>query len=177
MSKQDETDAPSRPGGSSASPAGPSRGLRRAARVSRSGSLELNIIPLADVTFLLMVFFVIAGTFRFGEGILNSRLPSIGSARAGGISVPLPLTPITVRVQQTGPEPADFAMSVEGVAQRPASFSELAAILRDLQQQAGFDAESLVVIRSDADVQWDHVVNCLNAAKRAGYANVAFAAR
>jgi biopolymer transport protein ExbD len=132
--------------------------------------IHLNIIPLVDVTFLLMIFFVIAGTFERWEGVLSSRM--LPSGPAAGI--PLPFTPVTLRLRATGAAPADFAVAIEGTARETKVFGELTNMLRDLQRGPGFSADTPVVIVSDAAVRWDHVVNAWNSAVRAGYRNVAF---
>src|SRR5262245_54970786 len=58
------------------------------------GAPELNVVPLVDVLFLLMVFFVIGGVFGLSEGILTSTM-TLGGQGAG---VPLPISPIIVEL-------------------------------------------------------------------------------
>lgn len=163
-----------REGGFVASSEKPGGRLLRSARMASRESLELNIIPLADVTFLLMIFFVIAGSFRFGEGILDARLPRVGAA-ADGAKVPLPFTPLTIRIRQSETGADDVQLAVDGAPRQPGSFRELPGVLVALRDRAGFDRELLVIIRVDPGVAWDHAVNALNAARRAGFRSVAFA--
>lgn len=132
--------------------------------------IELNIIPLVDVTFLLMIFFVIAGTFEMWEGVLSSKIfPSIA-----GASIPLPLTPVRVNVRSTGSGADDFALSVEGVSRAVTGFDDLVDALKDIQRNPAYSREMPVVIVADPQVLWDHVVSTWNAAVRAGYRSVAF---
>jgi biopolymer transport protein ExbD len=143
---------------------------RKRLRRSRSGSIHLNIIPLVDVTFLLMIFFVIGGTFEIWEGVLSSRiLPSDPS-----LSIPLPMSPVTVRISATGANSDEFIMAVDGLNKQTGLFEELTALLIELQQNPAFSPEVPLVILSDGSVRWDHVVNAWNSAVRAGYRNVAF---
>lgn len=152
-----------------------SRGrLIRRIRARRSGdSIHLNIIPLVDVVFLLMIFFVIAGSFEKWEGIFASRFPK---TQGGGVNVPLPLSPVTLRINPTGAGANEFSMAIDGVSEQTADFEILANMLRDLQQNPAYSAETPVIIVSDPRVRWDHVVSAWNAAMRAGYKTVAFGA-
>lgn len=136
----------------------------------RSHDIHLNIIPLVDVTFLLMIFFVIAGTFSRWEGVLSSRMFPSDPTRA----IPLPMTPVTIRLEPSGPKPEGFLLTVQGAANQPATFEELAGLLAELQKNPAYTREAPVVILSNPRVRWDHVVSAWNAAVRAGYRNVAF---
>lgn len=136
----------------------------------RFHEIHLNIIPLVDVTFLLMIFFVIAGTFSRWEGVLSSRMFPSDPTRA----IPLPMTPVTIRLEPSGPKPEGFLLTVQGAANQPATFEELAGLLAELQKNPAYTREAPVVILSNPRVRWDHVVSAWNAAVRAGYRNVAF---
>jgi biopolymer transport protein ExbD len=48
------------------------------ARVIQS-RYSMNITPLIDVIFLLMIFFVMTINMQEGEGVLNNQLPQVGS--------------------------------------------------------------------------------------------------
>lgn len=142
------------------------RGLRY--RAGRSTiELALNIIPLVDVTFLLMIFFVIAGSFDLFEGVLRSRLPKVGAA-----TTPLPFSPIGVRIERIPGEPS--AIRVEPFGYQAANFADLATYLTGLREQSGLDAETPVVFFVDDNVPWDDAVNGWNASLRAGFSNLAF---
>ena len=146
--------------------------VRRIRARRRSGeSIHLNIIPLVDVVFLLMIFFVIAGAFEKWEGVFASRFPR---TQGGGANVPLPLSPLTVRLAATGAGYGDFRVTVEGVAEPAQGFDALTTLLRELQQNPAYGADTPVIIVSDPGVRWDHVVSAWNSAIRAGYATVAF---
>lgn len=142
------------------------RGLRY--RSGRSGTeLALNIIPLVDVTFLLMVFFVIAGSFDMFEGVLRSRLPKVGAA-----TTPLPFSPVGVRIERIPGEAP--AIRVEPFGYQAANFAELGTYLTTLREQSGLDVETPVVFFVDDNVPWDDAVNGWNASLRAGFTNLAF---
>ncbi len=133
-------------------------------------SIGLNVVPLVDVTFLLMIFFVIAGTFEAGEGVLSSQMLATGS----GPGVPLPISPIVVRLTKAGLTVDDFTIRIDRPAITALTFADLADHLARIRGQGGFDGETPVIIYADDEVGWQHVVNGWNAAARAGFANLAF---
>lgn len=132
--------------------------------------LFLNLAPMIDVTFLLLIFFSVTTTFKRAEGYLGARLPK----DAGRPTVALPISPIIVRIQQFGPNPEDYRIRVDNFTNAPATFGELTKFLIDVQGNPGFSAETPVVIAAEPDVAWDHVVDCWNAALRAGSKRISF---
>ncbi len=142
-------------------------------RSSHDGEVALNVVPLVDVTFLLMIFFVIAGSFDFSEGALRSQMRPI---QGGGGTVALPLTPIVVRLASRASGDKTLDLRLDPLGTTVNSFSELVESLVQIRGQPGFDSQTPVVIQADDDVAWDHVVNGWNAALRAGYSDLAYAA-
>lgn len=134
-------------------------------------SLTLNLAPMVDVVFLLLIFFIATTTFKKAEGVLPAQLPKTGGTAD---QFDLPITPVRVRVTQTGDLPTDVTLSVEGFANQPTTFNELATFLIELQTNPGFDDETPVIIQSADNVAWDHVVGCWNAAVRAGCKRISF---
>ncbi len=130
----------------------------------------INIAPMIDVTFLLLIFFVITTTFTRPEGMLASKLPT----DRGVPAVALPFSPILIRINQAGPNAADFEIRIDNFENQLQTFDELATFLTQLQQRPGFDEDTPIIIRADDEVAWDHVVNGWNAAVRCSYNNIAF---
>ena len=152
-----------------------SRRRRTSARRRRESgaTITLDFAPMIDVTFLLLIFFLVTTTFERAEGILDSQMPKDSGAPA----VALPLSPIVVRLSQLGETHDDFAISLDRFPQRPTTFSELTETIRAIHELPGFDRETPTVIVADNDVRWDHVVGCWNAALRAGCRSIAFGQR
>jgi len=135
-------------------------------------AISLNLTPMIDVVFLLLLFFLAASRFSPNEGMLEARLP----ARAAGASMEIPRTPIRVRFLAPPNQPDQCSVTIERFDETPIPMSELANALKKTQQQPGFDADTPVHLMADNDVRWDHVVNAYNAALAAGYGKVYFAA-
>lgn len=145
--------------------------LQRKRRPRQATVLTLNLAPMVDVVFLLLIFFISTTTFKQAEGILPSRLPKQGGLAS---AVAPPITPIVVHVLQTGPGPTDYAIRVENFVNAPPTFNELASFLKEIQANPGFDETTPVVIQAANEVLWDHVVGCWNAAVRAGCRRISF---
>jgi len=145
------------------------RRLRRS-RQHLGSAITMNFAPMIDMTFLLLIFFLVTTTFERAEGILASKLPT----STGRHTASLPLVPIVVRVNQVDSDRSAFSISLDGFDVKLATFTALTAVLRDIQKQPGFDNETPVVIVADQDLQWDHVVACWNATLNANCQRVAF---
>lgn len=149
---------------------------RRPARrqAQATSPIRVNLTPMIDVIFLLLVYFVITANFAVGEGVLTASLP-VGGSQPTDVSKP-PQQPLSIMLGSAGA--SGFSVSVEG--RRVETFTQLRALLEQLQ----YDPERLrdgiyapdnpVLIRPDGDVRWQHVVNAFNAAVAARYANVSF---
>jgi biopolymer transport protein ExbD len=146
------------------------RQARRRRHKASGVSFAVNIAPMIDVTFLLLIFFLVTTRFERAEGLLASELP----AEVGVPAVGLPLSPIVVRLSAEGPESDEVGIRIDKFSGEPANFEELIAYLREIQRRPGFDKDTPVVIVAENDVQWDHVVSCWNAALRADCSRIAF---
>lgn len=136
----------------------------RKKRARGDALMNVNLTPAIDITFNLLIFFVVATTFKAAEGVLRSETP----AEQGVLeATPLPISPIRVRVRQTGPGYNDYRLKIDNRTVAPQSFLELTLMLEELQQMSGFDQETPVIIFAKDDTQWDLVVRCFNAIRRA----------
>lgn len=147
------------------------RRRRRRRYFLHAAGLTVNLTPMIDMSFILLIFFVATTKFERPEGLLSSRMPR---DVAQDSRTALPLSPIVIRLKPMGAGDDDFSIQIDRVAARPRDFSQLAGELRHLQQQPGFDEETPVVILADDAIRWDHVVGAWNAAVRAGSKSIVF---
>jgi len=121
----------------------------------RAKAVGLNMTPLIDMVFLLLVYFLLTAHFIEEEGI-GVRLPTAAS-----------------KVQREDREVA-VALSREGVV-----FLDGAAVgpeeLEDRLRRAAQEGETTVVVRGDRDVALQAVVTVMEAAKKAGAARIVVA--
>jgi biopolymer transport protein ExbD len=138
---------------------------------------ELNLTSMLDVTFQLLIFFILTASFAKGEGILPADLPAGPSAQSSEDPEP-PEQPLNIMLRSLGGQ--DISIEVEGMSSPPANFNELHQKLKSVQRTdsnptAPFAPDDPVIIHPDQTVGWGHVVNAFNAAIRAEYSNVHFA--
>jgi biopolymer transport protein ExbD len=143
------------------------------ARRTRLASVELNVVPLVDVLFLLMVFFVIGGAGGIVEGILASRMAR-GTGSGSGGEIPVPSTPIVVDVKAAKPRSSVCTVQFGTLHHEAQGEAELAAELKRMMVMPGFGPDTPVVITTDDEVLWDDVARAWNAILLAGFRDVAF---
>lgn len=118
-----------------------------------------NLTPLIDVVFLLLVFFLVATTFRKDEVELDLQLPEASTGEAAEKS-----RPIVINVR------ADGALYVDGKMLRmPALEQKLRAAARRNKKQE-------VLIRGDTQSQFGVVARVLDACRAAPLRQIAIGA-
>lgn len=159
----------------------PKRKRKKAAAIKVAA---LNITAFMDLTFNLLMFFVLTASFSAAEGVLPASLPN----RPGGgegVSVPSePAEPTTAQqvviiLRNIGND--ETLIQIEGVPETPKNFEELYTTLDGLRidpkRGSGgvFKDDDDITIKPDRSVKWQAVVDAFNAVIRAKYKNVGFA--
>ena len=137
--------------------------------------LKLQITPLIDVIFQLLIYFMVTASFLIGEGALTANMPFGDDVAVSDIAPPE--QPLVLRLT-----PVDYSnvrIDIEGFNKPASDFSQLAFYLQSIQyndkNQGGiYTSKNPVIIKSEGLVRWQHVVNAFNAAVSAGYENVSF---
>jgi biopolymer transport protein ExbD len=144
--------------------------VRKRRRPTTGARLTLNLVPMIDIVFLLLIFFLVGTRFITAEGVLPGRLPRQDAEQ----TLPVPVPPIQISLTSGNGDVPDIAIA--GRAARPVNFEQLAAMLAQIQREPGYDDQTPVVLQADEQLAWDHVVNAYNAAVRAKYKNIIFGA-
>lgn len=121
---------------------------------------EINLIPLIDVLLVIIIFLMLTTTYsRFAE--LQINLPSASAEK-----------------QLDRPNEISIVMAANGqyrVNRRAISFTNVAAFAQELRV-AGTDLKDpVVVINADSGVTHQAVVRVMDAARQAGFGQIAFA--
>lgn len=142
----------------------------------------LNITSMLDLTFNLLLFFVLTANFVVSEGSLPANLPA-GTGGGADASIAAsdpepPENPLVISLRSLGG--GQVGIFIEGANVSASSFEDLHTRLRLWQHNAGnpsgsFKPDNPISIRPDAGVSWSDVVDCFNAVVRARYTNVSFA--
>lgn len=117
---------------------------------------HLDIAPLIDIVFLLLVFFMLTSTFLVPEAI-ELELPESSSANVTEI------TPITVALNQAG----ELTLNGEAIA-----LEQLKAAIEPLLEQ---DSDAPVTLKSDAHSEVQQLLGVMDEIRSAGGSNIALA--
>jgi biopolymer transport protein ExbD len=117
---------------------------------------HLDIAPLIDIVFLLLVFFMLTSTFLVPEAI-ELELPESSSASI------MQTTPITVSLDQTG----QLALNGERI-----ELDQLRIAIEPLLKQ---DTEPAITLKSDAHTKVQQLLKVMDEIRAAGGSNIALA--
>ena len=129
-------------------------------RTSRREELDLNITPLIDIVFLLLIFFMVSTTFQ-KESELRVQLP-----QAEQEPTPQPTEPLQIVISAEG----QYA-----VGGRTLSDNSLPTLLRSLRQSVGDRRDIPLVVRADARTPHQAVVRAMDAAAQLGLTRLSIA--
>lgn len=129
-------------------------------RPQRKEELELNMTPLIDVVFLLLIFFMVSTTFE----------------RESEIKITLP------KVSQEGGETESQVIQVAidaneriYIDERPLEDIRLATIRAAIAASGQNLEDPAVVIKADSEVSHQTVVRVMDAARQSGLVKITFA--
>ncbi|MEX2176427.1 MAG: biopolymer transporter ExbD [Pirellulaceae bacterium] len=138
----------------------------------RRKSVELQLTPMIDCVFLLMIYFIWSASFAVAEKMLPSELTAASKSASGNANVPPPpaadFDDIVVRIEWT---PAGPAWKVNDVPS--ASLAELRATLATI---ADIKRDAPIILDADPDVPLGDVIDVFDLSRVVGFAKVQFAA-
>lgn len=120
---------------------------------------EVNLTPLIDVVFLLLIFFMVSTTFETREA-LELTLPASESG------APVSASPVTVVVTRGG----DYRLDGR-------TFTATEALRQALSERAGVAREQGLVVEADGQASHAAVVGALDQAAALGIQRVRIATR
>jgi biopolymer transport protein ExbD len=139
----------------------------RIRHAGREDKIELQMTPMIDIVFQLLVFFIMTFKIVLPEGDFNIRMPSASTA-----AMSMPSETPTIRVRLRAGADGDLAgILVEGSPK--ASFDELRAYIRRLVGDAAGPDEASdqeVELDCDYDLKYDYVIQAVTAIS--GYIDV-----
>jgi len=121
-------------------------------RRQRSEDVTINLTPMIDVVFLLVIFFMVGSKFSEAESRIKVNVPSVGDMR----SMTRAPDERVVAIDQDG------TISLDGTA---VTLTELTRILR--QQHASYPGLK-VAVRGEADGSLQQTVEVLHAVRISG---------
>jgi biopolymer transport protein ExbD len=138
----------------------------------RRTPIDLQLTPMIDCVFLLMVYFIWSSSFTISEQSLPSQLsPQVGGSGPSADRVPEPIEdfePLVIRLSVVGGRVAWTVRDVpmESLAQVNSALVTAARIKRDAP----------VILHPDPPVPLGDVIDVYDLARLAGFEKVQFAA-
>lgn len=129
-------------------------------RPPRSNEPDVNLTPLIDVVFLLLIFFMVSTTFK-RESELNIDLP-----RA------------TAQPTETRERPLEITIDADGrifVNQQGLVNNQLGTLMKAIQQASDNRTDIPLIISADAKTPHQAVVTALDAARKLGITHLSLA--
>jgi biopolymer transport protein ExbD len=142
----------------------------RAKRGRDKARIGVPMTAMIDVTFQLLIYFILTTTFRQAEGQIPGTLPKAGSS--GAATVEKLQTPIKITVHPDGPNNTKVLFEVEGFTHKFGTAQELHEILAQRVKTGG--TETPVIINARRDVRWRYVVEVFNQVVANQFTNIAF---
>jgi len=121
---------------------------------------DVNLTPLIDVVFLLLIFFMVSTTFE----------------RESQIKVQLPEAAAQEAVEQEE-ETLDITIDVEGrfyVNQREVVNTDVDTLKRAIAKEVGDKRDLPVVITADANASYQAVIRAMDASSQLGLNQISF---
>jgi biopolymer transport protein ExbD len=142
----------------------------RAKRGRDKAKIAVPMTPMIDVTFQLLIYFILTTTFRQAEGQIPGTLPKAGVS--GAATMEKLQTPIKITLHPTGEANEGVAYEISGVHQRIVDPQILFAVLKERRDADG--NKSPVIINARRDVRWRFVVEVFNQVVANEFKNIAF---
>ncbi len=129
-------------------------------RRTQPEALELNLIPLIDIVFMLLIFFIVTTTFT----------------RETEISVDLPVA--NTDPLEINDKPVEISIDAEGryyVNRQEVADTEIETLKRALEKQAGGRKDPPLIISADGKTPHQSVITAMDAARQLGFVHLTFA--
>lgn len=130
-------------------------------RQRKPEELDVNITPLIDVVFLLLIFFMVSTTFD-RQSELNIELPE-----ASGEITESEKVDIEVFIGSDG------KYNING---HEIINTQIESLLRALREAAGDENDPRVIISADKNTTHQAVMTAMDAARQMGFVHITFAA-
>lgn len=143
------------------------RRRRALMREASSGGVRLNMTPMIDVVFLLLIYFVLVADFARPSAIADLDVVQREEQQSDD-PFALPEVPSVLALTSTGDGRTDFAI----VSERPAFLGE-----GDFESTARSAMGTLgprhpVIVRPEGETRWEHAVVVYRALREVGFERV-----
>ena len=146
--------------------------MRRPSFTTRRTPVDLQLTPMIDCVFLLMIYFIFSSNFNIAEQLLPSQLSAAAGSGAASTDMPPPpeadFEDVVVRILWQGSTPT-WAVNDTPVP-------SLAALRQTLAQVARIKRNAPIILHPDAEVPLGDVIEVYDISRLVGFEKVQFAA-
>ncbi|MAJ46505.1 MAG: hypothetical protein CBC35_04265 [Planctomycetes bacterium TMED75] len=139
--------------------------------------IGVNLTPMIDVVFQLLIYFLLATNFALGEQVFRLDLPDRGGSQQTVDPFEVVEEPLRILVESSSSDENGLRIRIDGPYPQPESLEQLERFLTENRAEAGigyFLEDHPVDIVPNESTHWGHVVDVFNATVRAGYLKVRF---
>ncbi len=141
---------------------------RRRTMLRRAGTptMHLNMTPMIDVVFLLLIYFVLVADFARPASLAGLDVAQRSDEAADPFA--LPEVPTVLTVTSEGPDPLAFSIESERTLfGAGTSFEDEVADAAEL-----LGARHAIIVRPAPDARWEHAVVVYRTLRNAGFERV-----
>ncbi|MGI8978909.1 MAG: ExbD/TolR family protein [Pirellulaceae bacterium] len=146
--------------------------MRRPTYTTRRSPVDLQLTPMIDCVFLLMIYFIFSSNFSIAELSLPSQLSAASGSGASSTDLPPPpeadFEDVVVRIR--------WQESAATWAVNDAPIASLLALKQSLAQVARIKRDAPVILHPDPDVPLGSVIEVYDISRLVGFEKVQFAA-
>ena len=146
--------------------------MRRPTFTTRRTPVDLQLTPMIDCVFLLMIYFIFSSNFNIAELSLPSQLSAASGSGATSTDTPPPpeadFEDVVVRILWQGSAPT-WTVNDSPVP-------NLAALKQSLAQVARIKRNAPVILHPDPDVPLGSVIEVYDISRLVGFEKIQFAA-
>ena len=129
-------------------------------RDTRKEDPEINLIPLIDVLLVIIIFLMLTTTY----------------SKVAELQIQLPTAEAEKQLER--PNEINVVVSASGqymVNRRPVVFKDVPSLAQELRRDGAAMKDPVIVINADNNASHQSVIRVMDAARQAGYGQVAFA--
>ncbi|MCE9525471.1 MAG: biopolymer transporter ExbD [Planctomycetales bacterium] len=146
--------------------------MRRPTYTTRRTTVDLQLTPMIDCVFLLMIYFIFSSNFKIAELFLPSQLSAASGSGAPSTDTPPPpeadFEDVVVRILWQGSAPT-WTVNDSPVP-------SLVSLKQSLAQVARIKRDAPVILHPDPDVPLGNVIEVYDISRLVGFEKIQFAA-
>ena len=144
----------------------------RIPQVPRRGGDENNMVPMIDVTFNLLVFFVVAGSGVSAEKLLSANLPAQGAIQSDVVVPKSDPWLVEVWLKLRSATNGSLIVDMNGT-----DYTDVARLKEQLKALAEIDRKNPIILDVTPTVPIGQMVSVYDACRQAGFSSISFAAK